>query len=106
MIIYSLKLLKLLTQSIQITKKITYLTGFSSGGPNMNNSTRNLKMKKLLIASTALVATAGMASADITISGHAAAGIYSGLGNADGVAANVAGTASKDYTAIRFRWYC
>jgi outer membrane protein OmpU len=45
----------------------------------MNNSTRNLKMKKLLIASTALVATAGMASADITISGHAAAGIYSGL---------------------------
>ena len=42
-------------------------------------------MKKLLIASTALVATAGMASADITISGHAAAGIYSGLGNADAV---------------------
>jgi len=36
-------------------------------------------MKKLLIASTALVATAGMASADITITGHAAAGIYSGL---------------------------
>ena len=51
----------------------------------MNNSTRNLKMKKLLIASTALVATAGMASADITISGHAAAGIYSGLGNKDAV---------------------
>ena len=45
----------------------------------MNNSTRNLKMKKLLIATTALVATAGMASADITISGHAAAGIFSGL---------------------------
>ena len=45
----------------------------------MNNSTRNLKMKKLLIATTALVATAGMASADITITGHAAAGIYSGL---------------------------
>jgi outer membrane protein OmpU len=45
----------------------------------MNNSTRNLKMKKLLIASTALVATAGIASADITITGHAAAGIYSGL---------------------------
>ena len=43
-------------------------------------------MKKLLIATTALVATAGMASADITISGHAAAGIYSGLGNKDGVA--------------------
>ena len=36
-------------------------------------------MKKLLIATTALVATAGMASADITISGHAAAGIFSGL---------------------------
>ena len=48
---------------------------------NMNNSTRNLKMKKLLIATTALVATAGMASADITISGHAAAGIHSGLDN-------------------------
>ena len=45
----------------------------------MNNSTRNFKMKKLLIASTALVATAGMASADITISGHAAAGIHAGL---------------------------
>ena len=43
-------------------------------------------MKKLLIATTALVATAGMASADITISGHAAAGIYSGLGNANAVA--------------------
>ena len=38
-------------------------------------------MKKLLIATTALVATAGMASADITISGHAAAGIHSGLDN-------------------------
>ena len=45
----------------------------------MNNSTRNFKMKKLLIATTALVATAGMASADITITGHAAAGIHSGL---------------------------
>ena len=38
-------------------------------------------MKKLLIASTALVATAGMAAADITITGHAAAGIHSGLDN-------------------------
>ena len=55
----------------------------------MNNSTRNLKMKKLLIASTALVATAGMASADITISGHAAAGIYSGLSNKDATAAYI-----------------
>ena len=53
----------------------------------MNNSTRNLKMKKLLIATTALVATAGIASADITITGHAAAGFYSGLSNKDGTAA-------------------
>jgi outer membrane protein OmpU len=61
-------------------------------------------MKKLLIASTALVATAGMASADITISGHAAAGIYSGLGNANAVTAAdaVAGlcaTAANNVTA-------
>ncbi len=41
-------------------------------------------MKKLLIATTALVATAGMASADITITGHAAAGVYSSLSNKDG----------------------
>ena len=57
----------------------------------MNNSTRNFKMKKLLIASTALVATAGMASADITISGHAAAGIHAGLdhgASADGTYSN------------------
>ncbi len=52
-------------------------------------------MKKLLIASTALVAAAGMASADITISGHAAAGIYSGLGNKDGKAKTLAATSSK-----------
>ena len=52
-------------------------------------------MKKLLIASTALVATAGMASADITISGHAAAGIYSGLGNANGTAVT---KTSADFT--------
>ena len=56
-------------------------------------------MKKLLIASTALVATAGMASADITISGHAAAGIYSGLGNADAVATAVAAVAAVADTA-------
>ena len=49
-------------------------------------------MKKLLIATTALVATAGMASADITISGHAAAGIYSGLSNKDAKAAYVGKT--------------
>ena len=57
----------------------------------MNNSTRNLKMKKLLIATTALVATAGMASADITLTGSAAAGIHSGLdggASADGVYSN------------------
>ena len=57
-------------------------------------------MKKLLIASTALVATAGMASADITISGHAAAGIYSGLGNANGVAAVTAATSSKSLVYV------
>jgi len=43
-------------------------------------------MKKLLIATTALVATAGMASADITITGSANAGYYSGLSKKDGVA--------------------
>jgi len=68
-------------------------------------------MKKLLIASTALVATAGMASADITISGHAAAGIYSGLGNADAVTVAVdevaavpgnAGTAAVAVSAETF----
>ena len=52
-------------------------------------------MKKLLIASTALVATAGMASADITISGHAAAGIHSGLHNAGGTTAQADGIFSN-----------
>jgi outer membrane protein OmpU len=47
-------------------------------------------MKKLLIATTALVATAGMASADITITGAANAGYYSNLGNDDAVATAVA----------------
>ena len=56
-------------------------------------------MKKLLIATTALVATAGMASADITISGHAAAGIYSGLSNKDGTAL-VKATPAVTATAI------
>jgi len=56
-------------------------------------------MKKLLIASTALVATAGMASADITITGHAAAGIYSGLGNADAVTVAVPAVAATAATA-------
>ena len=46
-------------------------------------------MKKLLIATTALVATAGIAAADVTVSGHAAAGFHSGLaaGNAAAVPA-------------------
>jgi outer membrane protein OmpU len=44
-------------------------------------------MKKLLIATTALVATAGMASADITLTGSANAGYYSGLSKKDGTAA-------------------
>ncbi|MDA9004535.1 hypothetical protein N9J49_00620 [Amylibacter sp.] len=52
-------------------------------------------MKKLLIATTALVATAGMASADITISGHAAAGIYNGLSNKDATAVAAATKSSS-----------
>jgi outer membrane protein OmpU len=51
-------------------------------------------MKKLLIATTALVATAGMANADITITGHAAAGIHSGL-DATAAAAAVAGAVTQ-----------
>ncbi|MDA9301942.1 hypothetical protein N9Q15_02085 [Amylibacter sp.] len=72
-------------------------------------------MKKLLIATTALVATAGMASADISISGHAAAGIYSSLdtkaassaaivapeaGSAAETAADAALTAAGDAEAL------
>ena len=47
-------------------------------------------MKKLLIASTALVATAGMASADISMSGTANAGYHTGLtgGPAKGIYSN------------------
>ncbi|MDA9329788.1 hypothetical protein N8Z41_01935 [Amylibacter sp.] len=59
-------------------------------------------MKKLLIATTALVATAGMASADITISGHAAAGIHSGLDSkaaSNGVIAAPTGAALVTATA-------
>ena len=52
-------------------------------------------MKKILIATTALVATAGMASADITITGSANAGYYSGLSNKDGAAAVTAATKTK-----------
>jgi hypothetical protein len=75
-------------------------------------------MKKLLIATTALVATAGMASADITITGHAAAGIYSGLSNKDGTAAvkavncitaaalQLAVTAAETYWQQRTCSYC
>jgi outer membrane protein OmpU len=75
-----------LTKSLQIIKNYLYLTGFSSRDPKTNNSTRNFKMKKLLIASTALVATAGIAAADVTVSGHAAAGFHSGLTNVAGAA--------------------
>jgi outer membrane protein OmpU len=75
-----------LTLSLEIIKNYLYLTGFSSRGPKMNNSTRNFKMKKLLIASTALVATAGIAAADVTVTGHAAAGFHSGLTNVAGAA--------------------
>ena len=56
-------------------------------------------MKKLLIATTALVATAGMASADITISGHAAAGIHSGLDYAANAADATAATAALKVTS-------
>ena len=56
-------------------------------------------MKKLLIATTALVATAGMASADITITGHAAAGIHSGLDATAAVAA-VAGVVTDAEAAL------
>ena len=48
-------------------------------------------MKKLLIATTALVASAGMASADISMSGSANAGVHSGLdagATADGIYSN------------------
>jgi outer membrane protein OmpU len=79
-----------LTLSLQIIKNYLYLTGFSSRDPKTNNSTRNFKMKKLLIASTALVATAGIAAADVTVSGHAAAGFHSGLTNNSAEAAAVA----------------
>ena len=57
-------------------------------------------MKKLLIATTALVATAGMASADITISGHAAAGIHSGLDNKAPTAAVAVADATKSASLV------
>jgi outer membrane protein OmpU len=59
-------------------------------------------MKKLLIATTALVATAGMASADITITGHAAAGIYSGLDATAAVVGRVPATlqSTEDATVV------
>mgnify|MGYP000583582022 CR=1 FL=1 len=56
-------------------------------------------MKKLLIATTALVATAGMASADITITGKANAGYYSGLSNKDAVAKAAAVTGMMTTTS-------
>jgi len=57
-------------------------------------------MKRLLIATTALVATAGMASADITITGSANAGYYSHLDKKDGLAKNTAGTKSAKFKTI------
>jgi len=57
-------------------------------------------MKKLLIATTALVATAGMASADITITGSANAGYYSGLSKKDGTAAVKSAAAKISATAV------
>jgi len=59
-------------------------------------------MKKLLIATTALVATAGMASADITITGAANAGYYSGLSNKDGTAAVAALGDAAEIAAAKF----
>jgi outer membrane protein OmpU len=66
----------------------------------MNNSMRNFKMKKLLIATTALVATAGMANAEISIAGSAAAGIYSNLDATDAVAAVVGVVTAAEVTAV------
>jgi len=57
-------------------------------------------MKKLLIATSALVATAGMASADITISGHAAAGIFSGLDYTKAVAGLVPTTPTATTASV------
>ena len=57
-------------------------------------------MKKLLIATTALVATAGMANADITITGHAAAGIYSGLDATAKVAAKVGAISAAEVKTL------
>ena len=57
-------------------------------------------MKKLLIATSALVATAGMASADITISGHAAAGIFSGLDYTKAVAGLVPSTPTATTASV------
>jgi len=100
MIIYLLKLLKLLTQSVKITKTLYISLDSPEEVLNMNNSTRNLKMKKLLIATTALVATAGMANADITITGHAAAGIHSGLDATAAVAATGSAAELSDQKAL------
>ena len=56
--------------------------------------------KSLLIATSAIVASAGMASADITITGSANAGYYSGLNKKDGTAAVVAVTAKGSTAEI------
>ena len=59
-------------------------------------------MKKLLIATTALVATAGMAAADVTISGHAAAGFHSGLDTA-GASTAIAGDGIFSNAGVDFK---
>jgi len=55
-------------------------------------------MKTLLIASTALVATAGMAFADVTVTGHAAAGFHSGLVDKSTLAGDDADAAEGIYS--------
>ena len=100
LIIYVKYISKLLTLSLQVIKNYIYLTGFSSRDPKMNNSKRNFKMKKLLIATTALVATAGMANAEVTVTGHAAAGYHSGLaGTAAALDAAIAADAAASTDA-------
>jgi outer membrane protein OmpU len=63
---------------------------------------RNLKMKKLLLASTALVATAGMAAADVTVSGHAAAGYHSDLDAAGSTASSATDTGIYSNVGVDF----
>ena len=57
-------------------------------------------MKKLLIASTALVASAGIASADVLITGSANAGYYSGLDSKTSTAAIASAAAVAGLCAV------